>query len=201
MNFKNLLYNQEINKINFMKILIISALSQELKIIKDNIKILKIKDINVQFLCTWMWNYSTIYILTKYLEKNEVDFVVNIWICWYKSKKNDFIQIWRIFNFTTKKEILVPIFFEFWKIVSILCSETPVFDNKILKEENYVDMESFWVEFVLDKFKIPRIILKVPVDKIWKETKNFDHNKALKLLEKNISYKKLILEIQKYFDI
>ncbi len=184
-----------------MNILIVSALSQELKIVKNSVKVLKIKDINVQFLCTWMWNYNTIYTLTKYLEKNSIDFVVNIWVCWYKNNKDNFVQIWRIFNINTKKEILVPIFFQFWKIVSVACSEFPVFDTKILKEENYIDMESFWVEFVLDKFKIPRIILKVPVDQIWEETRDFNKEKALDLLQKNISYKDLIFSIKEYFHL
>ena len=156
-----------------------------------------------------------IFNLTKFLDEKSqksdffwYDFIINIWVCWFKKNwelkienwkiKDDFIQIWRIFNLTTKKEILVPIFFEFWPIKSIACSENIVYEKNVLWEENYVDMESFAVEFVADKFKIPRIILKVPVDEVWDETKNFDFEKALKLLEGNIDYKLLIEKIREY---
>ena len=61
-------------------------------------------------------------------------------------------------------------------------------------------MESYWFELVCNSFNIPRIILKVPVDKIWEETKNFDFNKAKRLLAENIDYKKLIEKIENLFN-
>jgi hypothetical protein len=61
-------------------------------------------------------------------------------------------------------------------------------------------MESYGFEFVCDKFNLPRIILKVPVDKIGEETKNFDFEKAKKILIENIDYEKLILKIKEFLD-
>lgn len=58
-------------------------------------------------------------------------------------------------------------------------------------------MESFAIEYVSQKFQIPRIILKVPFDKAWEETKNFDRKKSLELLQKNIEWKKTIEKIIK----
>jgi nucleoside phosphorylase len=62
-------------------------------------------------------------------------------------------------------------------LVSIAASEKPVFDEKDLIQfssnmknknigEKFVDMESYGFEMVCDSFSLPRIILKVPVDKI-----------------------------------
>jgi hypothetical protein len=63
-----------------------------------------------------------------------------------------------------------------------------------------VDMESYGFEMVCDSFSLPRIILKVPVDKIWIETKNFDYKKALNKLKENIPYEKLVRKIAEYFE-
>ena len=59
-------------------------------------------------------------------------------------------------------------------------------------------MESYWFELVCDSFLLPRIILKVPVDKIWEETINFDYKYAISLLENNIDYEKLLEKIYDY---
>ena len=75
------------------KILIVSALSQELNTIKAQIKNLKIKNLKISFFTTWMGNYNTILNLTRFLEKNDFDFLVNIWICWYKNEKVYFFQV------------------------------------------------------------------------------------------------------------
>ena len=61
-------------------------------------------------------------------------------------------------------------------------------------------MESYWFELVCNTFNIPRIILKVPVDKIWEETKNFDFNKAKRFLKENIDYGKLIEKIEEFLN-
>lgn len=108
------------------------------------------------------------------------------------------IQIARIYNLANKKETIPPVVFEFAALASIACSETPVFDEKILEWEKYVDMESYGFELVCDVMKVPRILLKTPVDRIWDETKNFDFKKALRFLAENINYEKLISDIGKY---
>jgi len=186
------------------KILFVCALSPELKIVKQEIKKLDIsKNLEISFFVSGFWNYETIYNLTTFLSRNTFDFVVNIWVCWYTSEKSDLVQITRIFNLSNKKELISPIFVDFAKIESIFCSEEIVYSpiSLHLGETEwvvFVDMESFWFEFVLAKFAIPRMILKVPVDKIWEETKDFDYKKALEMLWNNIAYKKLILEIESY---
>lgn len=196
------------------KILFVSALSAELKIVKQEIKKLNIskKDLEISFFVTWMWNYKTILNLTEFLSKNNFDFIINIWVCGYiynfeNSEIDDFIQVWRVKNLSNDKELIIPNILDFWKIESIFSSEKIVYDDSILlplltREEarGWVDMESYWFELVCEKFEIPRIILKIPVDKIWEETKNFDFEKAKKKLAENINYEKLIFEIKKYLD-
>lgn len=182
------------------KILITSALSKELNIIKKQIKSLKIYEMDFFYLQTWVWNYNTIFNLTKYLEKNKVDLVLNIWICWYKKNYKKFINIARIKNASNNKELIVPQIIDFWDLESIYSSEKVVFDSEIIWDENFVDMESFWVCFVCDNYKLPLIILKVPFDKIWEETKSFDFKKALDFLAQNIDYKTLFLKIKTYLN-
>lgn len=180
------------------KILFTSATSLELKKIKSIIKKDQFKA-KIDFLCLWVWNYKTILNLTKHLQENNYNFVVNIWICWFIKEKNP-IQIARIYNLSNKKELLVPVHFKFLKLETIACNETVVYEEIILWDEKYVDMESFGFEFVLDNFKIPRIILKIPFDKVWSQkTKNYDTKEIEKLLEK-IDYKKLIEKIIEFLD-
>ncbi len=190
------------------KVLVVSALSQELNIIKSEIKKLSLRNIKVSFLSTWMWNYNMILNLTRFLEKNYFDLVINIWVCWYKNdfsinrqKANSlFIQIWRIFNLSNSKELIIPQIINFWNIESIACSEKPVFDSLELSDEDFVDMESYGFEMVCNSFSISRILLKIPVDKVWSETNNFDFKKAEESLRNNINYKELFFEIHKYID-
>ena len=183
------------------KILFISALNSELKIVKEQVKKNNIfKNLEIDFLLCWMGNYNTIYNLTKFLEKNKIDFIVNIWVCGYKKDYEKLIQVWRIKNISNNKELIIPNFINFSKISSLYCSEKIIFDKENILEENFVDMESFWVEFVSEKYNIPRIILKIPVDKIWEETKNFDFEKAKKFLSENIDYKKLLEEINNFLE-
>ena len=102
------------------------------------------------------------------------------------------MQVGRIINASTNKESIVPIPQLLAPVSCCFCSETPVFE-KILNEENYVvDMESRAIDYVAQKFQIPRIILKIPVDLVGEETKNFDREKALEILEENIDWKKMI---------
>jgi len=51
----------------------------------------------------------------------------------------------------------------------------------------------------MEKYNLPRLILKVPVDKSESELKNIDFDLAVKNLE-NIDYKVLLLEIQKFLN-
>lgn len=190
------------------KILIVSALSQELNAIKSEIKKLKIPNLKISYFSTGMNNYNMILNLTKFLSENkDFDFVLNVWICWYLKEKKDFFQVVRIYNSANKKELLVPNILDFWDLESIFCSEKVVTSTVIPAEagilkisENFVDMESFWFETVLDSFSIPRIILKVPVDKIGEETINFDYKKAEKYLKENINYEELLQKISKYLE-
>ena len=197
------------------KILFVSALAAELKIVKQEIKKLNSRNLEFSFLQCWMWNYNTIFNLTKYLEKNnQIDFIVNIWVCGYiplsqpfpprekGEKVQKLIQVWRIKNFANLKEKIIPNFINFANVESILSSEQIISEENILKDfwENFVDMESYWFELVAEKYNLPRIILKVPVDKVWEETKNFDFNKAKNFLKENINYEKLVLEIEKFLE-
>jgi len=206
------------------KILFVSALSAELKIVKQEVKNLQGElswkdkrgspggnisktNLEISFFECGMGNYKTILNLTRFLEKNKFDFIVNIWVCGYSFSpptkgelEGGVIQIWRIKNLANEKELIVPYFFEFSKIGSIISSEKIIYDISKIWEENFVDMESYWFELVCNSFNIPRIILKVPVDKIWEETKNFDYKKAKKFLKENINYKKLIEKIEKFLN-
>ena len=65
-------------------------------------------------------------------------------------------------------------------------------------EGDFFDMESFGVEYIGQKYKIPRVLLKVPVDRIGEETKNFDYKKALTMLEHNIPYHEVLEKIKVY---
>lgn len=180
-----------------MQILIVWALSKELNVIKDKLKNSK-RNFQTNYLISWIWIYETVFSLTKYLENNsKPDFIINIWICGYKENKLDYIQIWRTINQETWKELIVPIFVDFGNIETITSSEK-IIDNPNLLDENYVDMESRAIEFVANKYKIPRLIIKVPADKIWDETKNFDYKKALINLAENINYKHLLEKICSY---
>lgn len=182
------------------KILIVCALSAELNQIKQTVKDLKFRDFKISYFTTGMWNYNTILNLTRFLENNNFDFIVNIWICGYKIEKFEAFQVARIYNIANSKELLIPNLIDFLSLESIACSDKIVYDQQTIWDEKFVDMESYWFELVCDSFKIPRLILKIPVDKIWAETKNFDFEKAKKYLNENIDYKSLFEKIRIYLD-
>ena len=194
------------------KILFVSALNTELKVVKQEIKKISQKEFDIDFFAHWVGNYSTILQLTKTLSQKKYDFVINIWVCGYKTPPNlplsgegkyipeKVIQVAHSYNLANKKEIIYPIVLEFAALKSISCSEIPVFEPKVLWEYNFVDMESYGFEKVCESFKVARISLKVPVDKVWEETKNFDISYAQWLLEKNIDYEKLLTKINKYLE-
>lgn len=60
------------------QILFTSALPAELKVIKNEIKSLNTKDIQIDFFSSGIGNYNTILELTKKLSEKKYDFVVNI---------------------------------------------------------------------------------------------------------------------------
>jgi hypothetical protein len=60
------------------QILFTSALPAELKVIKNEIKSLSTKDMQIDFFSSGIGNYNTILELTKKLSEKKYDFVVNI---------------------------------------------------------------------------------------------------------------------------
>lgn len=182
-----------------MKILLCYATAWEWKIIKEKIKDLNLKiNLDITYLCTGMWMYETIFNLTKNLNSQDFDIVLNIGVCGYLDSKKDRIQVSRTVNVTTGKELIVPIFMEFVELESIGCSEKIInlkweIINYKLPTINYIDMESWAIEYVCDKFRIPRVILKVPVDKIGEE--EFDREKGEKLLRENLDYEMIIKKV------
>lgn len=178
-------------------ILIVCASNKELKSVKKQIKNISHPQKNkIFYLASGIGNYQTIQNFTSFLEKNKIDFVINIGICWRSNEKPPAIQVWRIKNIHTNKELIVPIFFKYEKIESIACSENICKQKNF--SENFVDMESFGIEFVCSKYNIPRIILKVPYDEIWKDISNIDFEEAADSIWKKIDINKLIQHSQKY---
>lgn len=174
------------------KILFVSALSWELKPIKDKIKKLNIPNLKIDFFTTWMWNYNMILHLTRYLVDKDYDFIVNIWTCWYKGLNDNIYQVWQIINIQNNKELLVPINIKIFHLVSCYCFDKPV--KKLDTKFCLVDMESYGFEIVADNFLLPRLILKIPVDNIWEK---FDKDLFLRNLN-DIDFKKVLESIKLY---
>ncbi len=277
------------------KILVCCATSNELKVVKKKIKSLSLP-LKVDFLQLGIWNYNTIFSLTKRLSEKDYDFLINVGACWIRSVtsrklkvessqpkayiveddnnlwlssdiqspkylKNfqiPFCQVGNIFDYETWKELIVPVFFEFLPLKTCISANKPIkdldgffnifgIDNASqVKSEKWIvrndlewwrkdkegwkshaefvltsglvegdnslpiswdfsdlfllDMESFGFEFVSEKFNLPRIILKVPVDTTAEELEKFDFKKALERLENNIDYEKLIVKVKDFLD-
>ena len=160
-----------------MKILVVAAIPNELKAIREWIKSAWIKaNLDINYLCCGIWNYETISSLEHYLTENkESTFIWNIWICGYwnlkKEKKSDPIQVASVINIYTQKEMIIPPFLQVAPLKNCFCSESiiyekPEFGDKFwtMDDEMYFDMESRWIEFIASKYKCPRMILKVPFD-------------------------------------
>ena len=182
-----------------MKILICCATSKELKVVKEAIKNLNIKQkLPLEYLCTGIGNHSTIFSLTKFLTEhfNEKYFVINIGVCGYTQEQLPVIQWGIIQHLSIVKETIIPIFLHLVPIKKLVSSETIVDNIDMLKkfkeDELFVEMESWWIELVAQEFQLPRLFLKVPIDKIGEETKQFDYEWALEKLRRNIDYKKLV---------
>ena len=190
-----------------MKLIVCCATPWELKTVKWEIKKLQLKkNLDIFYLCTGIWNYETIYSITNYLTANPEDnyFLVNIWICWYRTSDNNnppkYIQIWRIKNIHTNKELLPAIPFILWEIQSCYCSENIVLEAPNIDKEWFVDMESRGVETCCNKYNIPHIFLKVPYDRIGQETKEFNKENACKNLAENINYEEVITKILEHWE-
>lgn len=183
------------------KILFVSALTAELKVVKNEVKKCSHKSLKVDFFEHGMWNYNTILKLTQKLAEDKYDFIINIWVCGHNLENpKKVIQVARSYNIANNKEILYPIMLQSADLESIACSETPVYEYTLLWDNSYVDMESYWFEKVSESFQVARISLKVPVDKVGEETKSFDIVKAKKLLEENINYQEILDKIIWYLD-
>ena len=183
-----------------MKILVVAAMPNELKAIKQWIKSANLKEnLNIDYLWCGIWNYETISSLEHYLtEYKEPTFIWNIWICGYRNsgneKKSEQIQVASVINIHTEKEMVIPPFLGIAPLKTCFSSENvtyekPEFKKEIwtIDDEMYFDMESRWIEFVASKYKYPRLILKIPFDFVWEETES---------LKKEKSFKDLILSLQ-----
>ena len=160
-----------------MKILVVAAMPNELKAIKEWIKSANLKEkLDIDYLCCGIWNYETISSLENYLTKNsEPTFIWNIWICGYWNPKNEKksgpVQVASVINVHTEKEMIIPPFLQIAPLKTCFSSENvvykkPEFQKKIwaVDDEMYFDMESWWLEFIASKYKYPRLILKIPFD-------------------------------------
>ena len=151
---------------NNNKILIVCATSMEKKVIQTifqtNFEKKELK--KFEFLICWVWNYTTILNLTKIFCTKNIEKVINIWICGYKNEYKPIIQIWVTTNFQTQNELVVPIFKKLAPIEEIISTEKQLqnFDFS----QNYIDMESWGIEYVCNNFNIERYILKIPLDNV-----------------------------------
>ena len=160
-----------------MKILVVAAMPNELKAIKEWIKSANLREkLNIDYLCCGIWNYETISSLENHLTKNpEPTFVWNIWICGYWNLNNENrsepVQVASVINIHTEKEMIVPPFLQIAPLKTCFSSENVIYKKPefqkeiwIIDNEMYFDMESWWIEFIASKYKFPRLILKVPFD-------------------------------------
>lgn len=172
-----------------MKILVVAAMPNELKAIKQWIKFANLKEnLDIDYLCCGIWNYETISSLESYLTKNsEPTFIWNIWVSGYwnpmSEKKSETIQVASVINIHTEKEMIIPPFLEIAPLKTCFSGENifyekPEFKKEIwtIDDEMYFDMESWWIEFIASKRKYPRLILKVPFDAVGEDEDVKDNN-------------------------
>ena len=188
-----------------MNILICCATPRELKVVKEEIKKLNLKQqLPLEYLCTGIGNHKTIFSLTKFLSEHREEkyFIVNIGVCGYVKEKIPLIQGGIVKHLSIEKETIVPIFLQLAPIKKLISSEIVVDDVRMLggleEEECFVEMESRGIELVAQEFQFPRLFLKVPIDRIGEETKKFDVEWALEQLRENIDYLGLVEKVLGY---
>lgn len=184
-----------------MKILFAIALPIEMKTMKSQIKNLNLNGVTIDFLLTWVWVVNTVYSIKNYIqEKQKPDFLVNIWVCGKRDETyNDFFQVYRIKNLSNNKEILCPNYIDFLPLHSIGCSDKIITDKKELGEESLVDMESYGIDYIAEKEKIPYIMIKKPFDIVSNGSKNVNISDIEKMLN-SCDLKALIEKIQDFHD-
>ncbi|MDR0859939.1 MAG: hypothetical protein LBO09_02955 [Candidatus Peribacteria bacterium] len=119
------------------------------------------------------------------------------------------------------KEAIIPIFLKFAPLGKVISSEVVVDTREMLKNSSfftpcegsrptqqqvaledggatYIDMESRGIELVAQHFQLPRLLVKVPVDEVGEETKQFDRGVALEKLRNQVDYKGLIEKVVAY---
>ena len=186
---------------NKFKILIVGAFPRELKSAKEYFREKKPEGIQADFLYTWMGNYKTVLSLTQRLEQKSYDFLLQLWICGKKyTDCEEIIQIVRIKNISSGKELCIPIFEEFFPLKSIACSEKIIYKSEEIGKEEFVDMESYGFELCASEYMIPRLILKIPYDTIGEETKNFCVQQMENTLENVLDFPYIFWKIQKYLE-
>ena len=194
-----------------MKILVVAAMPNEMKTIKEWIKSADLKmNLDIDFLCCWMWNYDAILSLEHYLSINtEPVFIWNIWICGYWNLKNeiksDLIQVSNVINIHTEKEMIIPPFVHLAPLKTCFCGENVVYTKPEFKrevwtsnDEMYFDMESRWIEYVASRHKLPRLFLKIPFDFVWGEIELLEKDKAsekMKILLSDLTYNDYLQKI------
>lgn len=182
-------------------LLIISALSIESKEAKKICENIKINNLKINFLTTWVGNLNVVYSIKDYLQKKQKpDFILNIWTCWAKSWENmTSFQVCRVKNLSNNKEALPPIYLKLLRIDEIICSDKVITNKNDLLDFEYVDMESFWIDFICSKENIPFLMLKKPFDVVWNDSKNLNLQDLQKsLLE--FDFENIFLQIKDYLD-
>ena len=131
-----------------MKILVVAAMPNELKAIKEWIKSADLKEnLDIDYLCCGIWNYETISSLEHYLTQNsEPTFIWNIWICGYRNSKNEEksepIQIASVTNIHTEKEMIIPPFLQLAPLKNCFCSENVISQKpENINDEMYFDID------------------------------------------------------------
>lgn len=166
-------------------ILITAALPIEMQALKKRFKQEKIIWAKFHFLSTGVGNYNAIYSLQEYLSRwKQVDFILNIGVCGKRDESISHMpfQVYRIKNFANQKESVVPIYINIWNLQSIWSSEKVIVSSESMQEEEYVDMESYGIDFISKKYKIPYSIIKFPFDIVSSESLQVNKSDISELL-------------------
>lgn len=190
-----------------MNILFVCALPLEQKLCKkyvgEALKNLPIKKegFTYQFLLSGVGNYQTLATLQNYLFSHQVDFIINIWVCGIhpniKNIPTPLVQAYRIKNLANLRESIVPLYLEVSPLISLASSEKIITSSEELLWENFVDMESYAIDFVATKEKIPYMILKLPLDRVGEESKYID-TKEIENLFWEVSFSSILTQVEDF---